>query len=132
MKVLIGTTNPGKIQGAKEAFEVFYDDVEIEGYKASSLVSDQPVGEETLTGARNRVNNTISYAKENGIDADYFLGIESGIIKLYDNWFIANFAVVRDKDGYESVGIGPVFPVPLKYVDDIINTDFGTVMSKIF
>ena len=132
MKALIGTANPGKIQGAKEALEVYYKDVEIDGYKASSDVSDQPVNEETLEGARNRVNNTIKYAKENNIDADLYLGIESGIMELYGEWFITNFAVVKDRDGYESFSIGPVIPVPQKYVQEIIDTDFGTVMTKIF
>ena len=51
MKVLIGTTNPGKIQGAKEALDVFFKDAEIEGIKVPSNVSDQPVNEETLQGA---------------------------------------------------------------------------------
>ena len=31
MKILIGTKNPGKIQGPKEAFEKYFEDVEIEG-----------------------------------------------------------------------------------------------------
>ncbi len=31
MRILIGTKNPGKIQGAKEAFEKYFDNVEIEG-----------------------------------------------------------------------------------------------------
>ena len=132
MKALIGTANPGKIQGAKEALEVYFKDVEIEGYKASSDVSDQPVNEETLEGARNRVNITIKYAEDNNIDADLFMGIESGIMELYGSWFITNFAVVKDKDGYESFSIGPVIPVPNKYVKEIIATDFGTVMTKIF
>ena len=29
MKILIGTKNPGKIQGAKEAFEKYFDNVEV-------------------------------------------------------------------------------------------------------
>ncbi len=29
MKILMGTKNPGKIQGAKEAFEKYFDNVEI-------------------------------------------------------------------------------------------------------
>ena len=33
MKVLIGTTKPGKIQGAKEALDVFYKNPEIERKK---------------------------------------------------------------------------------------------------
>ena len=132
MKAIIGTANPGKIEGAKKALEAYFEDVEIEGYKASSDVSEQPVSEETLQGARNRVLNTMKYAEENNIDADLFMGIESGIINLYDKWFIANAAVVIDKNGYESIGYGPIFPVPDKYAEDIIKTDFGKVMTSIF
>ena len=29
MKILIGTKNPGKIQGAKEAFKKYFNNVEI-------------------------------------------------------------------------------------------------------
>lgn len=132
MKAIIGTMNPGKIEGAKKALEAFYDDVEVLGYKAESEVGDQPVSEETLQGARNRALNTMKYAKDNKVDADYFMGIESGIIELYGTWYIANAAVVMDKDGYESIGYGPIFPVPKKYVKDIIETDFGHVVEKIF
>ena len=132
MKALIGTANPGKIEGAKQALEAYFDNVEISGYKASSNVGDQPVNEETLEGARNRAKNTMEYAKANNIDADLYMGVESGIINLYDTWFIANAAVVIDKDGYESIGYGPIFPVPKKYVKDIIETDFGHVVEKIF
>ena len=132
MKAIIGTMNPGKIEGAKKALEAFYDDVEVLGYKAESEVGDQPVSEETLQGARNRALNTMKYAKDNKVDADYFMGIESGIIELYGTWYIANAAVVIDKDGYESIGYGPIFPVPNKYVDEIIRSDFGHVMEQIF
>ena len=65
MKVLIGTKNPGKIEGAKKAFEHYFDNVEVIGIKAESNVSDQPVGKETYLGAKNRVNNLIKYAQEN-------------------------------------------------------------------
>ena len=42
MKVLIGTSNPGKIQGAKEAFEKYFENVEIEGISVDSEVGVQP------------------------------------------------------------------------------------------
>ena len=29
MKILMGTKNPGKIEGAKQAFEKYFDNVEI-------------------------------------------------------------------------------------------------------
>lgn len=102
MKILIGTKNPGKVQGAKEAFEYYYKDVEIEGIPVESNVSDEPVNEEIYQGARNRVDNLMKYAKENNIEADYFLGVESGITNQLGKWAIINVAVIKDKTGYES------------------------------
>ena len=95
MKVLIGTQNPAKIQGAKEAFERYFDSFEIEGIPVSSGVGDEPVNEEIYTGAKNRVDNLITYTKENNIDADYFIGIESGITNLLGKWVIINIAVIK-------------------------------------
>ena len=62
MKILIGTKNPGKIEGAKQAFEKYFDNVEIEGVQVSSNVGDQPINEEILQGAKNRVKNLKKYA----------------------------------------------------------------------
>ena len=132
MRVLIGTNNKGKVEGAKQAFEKFYDDVEIVGVSVSSGVGDEPVNDEIYEGARNRVNNLVKYAEENNIDSDFYIGIESGITNKLGKWCIIQIAVIRDKNGYESFGTGPAFPVPNKYVDEIINTDLGIVMDKIF
>ena len=82
MKVLIGTKNPGKIKGAKAALENFFEDVEIESISAPSNVSEQPVDGDTYLGAHNRVQNMIKFAKENNIDADMFMAIESGLVNL--------------------------------------------------
>lgn len=132
MKILIGTKNPGKIKGAKEAFDLFFKNVDIEGISVSSNVSEQPVNSEIYLGAKNRVDNLIKYAKDNNIDAEYFLGIESGITNLLGKWIIINVAIIKDKDGYESFGTSSGFPVPEKYVDEIIKTDLGKVIDNIF
>lgn len=132
MIVLIGTNNPGKVEGAKQAFEKFYKDIEVTGISVNSDVSDEPVNDEIYKGARNRVNNLIKYAKENNIDAEFFIGVESGITNQLGKWCIIQIAVIKDKEGYESFGTGPAFPVPDKYVNEIINTDLGIVMDKIF
>lgn len=65
-------------------------------------------------------------------EAEYYLGIESGITNLLGKWVIINMAVIKDKTGYESWKTGPAFPVPDKYVDEIINTELGIVMDKVF
>lgn len=132
MRVLIGTNNRGKVEGARQAFEKFYENVEMVGVSVSSDVGDEPVNDEIYEGARNRVNNLVKYAEENDIDSDFYIGVESGITNKLGKWCIIQIAVIRNKDGYESFGTGPAFPVPDKYVDEIINTDFGIVMDKIF
>ena len=132
MKVLIGTKNPGKIEGATQAFKNYFDDFDIDGISVSSNVSEEPVNNEIYEGAKNRVNNLMQYAKDHDIDAEYFLGLESGITNLLGKWVIISIAVIKDRNGYESWGTSPAFPVPDKYVDEIISTDLGKVMDKIF
>lgn len=131
MQVLIGTKNPGKIQGATDAFKNYFDEFEIEGIPVSSDVGEEPVNNEIYEGAKNRVDNLMKYAEENQIDAEYFLGVESGITNLLGKWVIINIAVIKDKNGYESWGTSAGFPVPDKYVDEIISTELSKVMDKI-
>lgn len=132
MKVLIGTNNKGKVEGAKQAFEKFFKNVEVIGIPISSDVSDEPVNDEIYKGASNRVNNLVKYAEENNIEANFFIGVESGITNKLGKWCIIPIAVIKDKNGFESFGTGSAFPVPDKYVEEIINTDLGKVMDKIF
>lgn len=132
MKILMGTKNPGKIEGAKKAFEQYFDNIEIEGISVSSEVSDQPVNEEIFKGAKNRVKNLRKYAKENNIDADFYIASEAGITNLLGDWIDINSAVIESREGLQSVGTSQGFPIPEKYVDEIIETELGKVMDKIF
>jgi len=132
MKVLIGTKNPGKIEGAKRAFKHYFDNVEVEGIIVYSNVSDQPVGKDTFLGAKNRVDNLIEYAKLNNISADYFVAIESGITEDLGFWAITNIAVIKNSLGEMGVGSSESFPVPQKYVNTIINETLAPVMDEIF
>lgn len=132
MKVLIATKNKGKIEGAKRAFEKFFDNVEIAGFSVNSNVSEQPVDDETWQGAKNRVENLKIYAKDNNIEADVFASIESGLINKFGSWMICNIAVIEDKDGISSESMSPAFPVPEKLVEKIKAETFGNVMDEIF
>ena len=133
MKILMGTKNPGKIKGAKEAFEKYFDNVEIEGIPVSSDVSDQPINEEIFEGAKNRIKNLKKYAKENNLEVDFFVASEAGItILLGGEWIDINAAVIEDKNGVQSVGTSQGFQVPDRYMDEIRATELGKVMDKIF
>lgn len=102
------------------------------GIPVASNVPEQPVNEEIYNGAKNRVKNLKKYAKENNIKADLFLAIESGITNLLGRWMITNIAVIEDNESFESYGSSPSFPVPDRFVKDIINTDLSQVMDKVF
>ena len=132
MKVLIGTKNPGKIEGAKRALAKYFSDVEIVGVKVESDVSEQPVGIETFNGALNRVNNLVKYAQSNNIAADLFMSVESGLTSELGFWAITNIAVIKNAKGEIGIGSSASFPVPNKYVEPIKTETLGTVMDKIF
>lgn len=132
MKILIGTKNPGKIQGAKEAFEKYFDNVEIEGISVNSEVGDQPINKEILRGAKNRVKNLKKYAKENQINADFYISSEAGITNLLGEWIDINAVVIEDSKGLQSIGTSQGFPIPDKYIEEIKETELGKVMDKIF
>lgn len=132
MKVVIATKNQGKVDGAKRALEKYFDNVIVEGIPADSEVGEQPVDNEIYDGAKNRVKNLKKYCKENNIEADLFLSIESGINNLLGRWMITNIAIIEDNTDFESYGTSPSFPVPERLVKDVINTDFSKVMDKVF
>lgn len=132
MKLLIATQNEAKIQGAKEAFDTFFEDVHIDGVSVSSDVPDEPINDQVMQGAENRLDNLEKYAKENGIEADFYLAIESGLINFYGKWINTSIALVRDKYGYESHGIAPGYPVPERYVEEIKSTDLSKLFTRLF
>ena len=132
MKILVGSKNPGKIKAAELAFNDFFNDVEVEGISSPSNVPDQPIDLDIYKGAKNRVDNLMTFARENNIDADYFTSVESGMTNLLGKWMITNVAVIKDISGKESWGTSASFPVPDKYVEEIKEKSLGTVMDEIF
>ena len=132
MKVVIATKNQGKVDGAKRALEKYFDNVIVERIPADSAVGEQPLTNEIYDGAKNRVKNLKKYCKENNIEADLFLSIESGINNLLGRWMITNIAIIEDNKDFESYGTSPSFPVPERLVEDVINTDLSKVMDKVF
>lgn len=132
MKILMGTKNPGKIEGAKQAFEKYFDDVEIEGVSVASEVSDQPFDEEIFKGAKNRIKNLKEYAKNNNLEADFYIASEAGITNLLGDWIDINMAVIENAEGIQSMGTSQGFPIPDKYIEEIKETELGKVMDRLF
>lgn len=132
MKILVGTKNKGKIEGAKRAFERYFDDVDVEGINVESEVSPEPLNEEIKKGVQNRVKNLKKYASENGIEADYYVASEAGFFNTFGMWMDINFAMIEDKNGFSSYGASDSFVIPDKLVDEAIKTELRYVMERIF
>lgn len=135
MEVLIASKNPGKIEGAKLALAGYSDvfsEVSVTGISVPSEVPEEPVNEQIMQGAINRVANLKKYALDNGISADLYLSVESGITNQMGTWLIVNMACIEDDMGKRSFGISSGFPVPDRYVDEIISSDLSVLMEKIF
>jgi len=138
-EVVIASKNPVKIEATKVGFEKMFPDQEFNftGESAPSGVSDQPMtDEDTLTGARNRVDNVAKLTS----DADYWVGLEGGL-QTRESGEMEAFAwiVVRNKDGVIGKSRTGTFFLPPKMArlvnegkelgdaDDIV---FGQANSK--
>lgn len=128
----MGTKNPGKIEGARQAFEKYFDSVEIEGISVESEVGNQPFNEEILQGAKNRIKNLKEYANTNNIKADFYIASEAGITNLLGEWIDINAVIIEDSKGFQSIGTSQGFPIPDKYIEEIKETELGKVMDRLF
>ena len=132
MKVLVGSQNPVKIEAVKDAFSKYFGDVEVIGMKVPSNVPDQPFGEDTYKGAKNRALALKKLSEEQDIDADFFVGVEGGVIKLYGTWLQFGGMCIIDKKGRTSFGASPHYPLPDCVVEQLMKgIELGTVMDNL-
>ncbi len=100
MKHVIGSGSKRKIESAAKVIGQFYseNETEVTGYAAKSGVPETPYDKETFDGARNRALDT----KTNVPGADYYIGLESGLIERYGHIFEEAWCVllVGDKEYY--------------------------------
>ncbi len=127
MKILVGSTNKVKISAVKRAFGKYFDNVEVKGMAVQSSVTDQPIGDETFKGAKNRCLALQKLAK-----ADFYVGVEGGISKIAGMWLGYGCMCVMDKKGRMAFGTSPMFPLPDKVIKRLLKgEELGLVMDDI-
>lgn len=132
MKVLVGSTNPVKIEAVKEAFSKYFGDLEVVGMKVDSKVRSQPVDDETFDGAKNRATALKKINDERGLGAKFFVGIEGGMAKSYSRWLTFGGMCVMDDRGRMGFGTSPQFELPESIVPRLLaGTELGDVMDEI-
>lgn len=139
MKIIVASKNPVKINATRRAFEQMFPEesaFEVNGISVPSGVRDQPLTfEETLLGARNRVDN----AQTKYPDADYWVGLEGGVDLHGSDMAVSGWVVARDRSGREGKSMTNTIYLPPKVAelvasgmelgeaDDIV---FGMTNSK--
>lgn len=132
MKVLVGSANPVKIDAVREAFSNYYSNPEILGFETDSGVSSQPVEKETYLGATNRATRLIELNNKENLNGDYFVGIEGGIIKVFDKWFAFGLICILNKNGLTGYGTSPLFELPHSVIGQLLDgRELGKVMDEI-
>lgn len=105
MKIVLASTSAVKVEACSRAFG---PSVEIVTVKAPSGVNEQPLNEETLRGAKNR----LAYARREVPDADYYVSIENGVFDEGSAYVDRAVVTVENAAGEERVTYsdGVVFP----------------------
>jgi len=96
-KIIVASHNPVKLDATLQGFSRMFPDetFTVAGVSAASGVSDQPANDaETYEGAFNRANN----AKKAMPDADFWVGIESGIETRSTEMETYSWVVILGKD----------------------------------
>ncbi|MBN1154916.1 inosine/xanthosine triphosphatase [candidate division KSB1 bacterium] len=132
LKVLIASNNPVKIDAAKDAFGHYFNDFEIVPLSVESGVSDQPVNDETYEGARNRVYRLREINNERELGADYFVGIEGGIVNHFNKWFAFGVICIMHNSGKMGLGTSIHFEIPSSIVDSLLQgEELGLLMDQL-
>jgi inosine/xanthosine triphosphatase len=133
MKIIVGTKNQKKIDVVVSVFKevLGIDNLEIVAHNAESKVPEAPHGHETYDGALNRAMECYTIGS-----ADYYIGIESGLVKRYGNLFEEAWAVIILKDGTNLVGYSSGLLLPLVVTNRMKNgekhNDIMSDFDKIF
>ena len=110
--VLVGSENPVKLESVREAFSQYFDTLEVCGKSVPSFVSNQPLNEDTYRGARNRVQELQKLNEQEHFNADFFVGIEGGVVEMYGTWMCNGVMYIRDKVGKSGYGTSAHFQLP--------------------
>jgi inosine/xanthosine triphosphatase len=107
MRVAVGSQNPVKLEAVNQAFNLYFDEIEIIPVIVDSGVQPFPMShQETHTGAKNRAQE----AWEADTSVNYAVGIEAGVFSIETSFLVQGFAAIK-KDDEVGVGCSVAFEV---------------------
>lgn len=109
MIIVVGTKSERKIVSVKKILTgITQEQIEIIPFAAKSDVSETPWDKETFIGAKNRALD----CKKDFAEADYWIGMESGLVERYGQIYEEAWSCVVSKDHKEYFGYSSGLRVP--------------------
>lgn len=132
MNVVVASRNPVKIRAVREAFSRQFPSAGIEliPVDVESGVSEQPDSDqETRRGARNRIEG----ARRAHPDADFWVGLEGGVVSVDDQLMAFAWMAVRGRNGKIGEARTATLPLP-PAVQDLIasGVELGAANDRVF
>lgn len=109
MKIIVGTKNQKKVDTVLSVFKsvLNIENVQIIKHNAASGVPEAPHNKETYDGALNRAIECSNLEL-----ADYYIGVESGLVERYGNMFEEAWAVIISGTNIRYVGYSSGLVLP--------------------
>ncbi len=131
LKIVVGSQSEVKLNAVKNALRALNVDADVIGVKAKSGINEQPVANETVDGARNRVAD----ARRLYPDADMYIAVENGIFPKAGSWIDKAVILAVTRGGKESLEYSQGVEFPKQYVEEAHAQGFdkitvGQVMQK--
>ena len=131
INIIVGSTNPVKINAAKNAISQYFPSstIHCQGMHAPSQVAEQPMTEaETKLGAINRAK----YCQQQAEPADFYVAMEGGVDQFeHGPATFAYMAIISHET--LSVGRSANLPLPEKvYAALAAGEELGHVMDRMF
>lgn len=121
--VALGSQNPVKVAGVREAFEAFYGCANVIPVSINGL-PPQPVGlEQTRRLAILRASRALE-----AVRAKVGVGVESGIFSVDSAWYVITVACVV-KEGRVACGTSPAFEVPEDLARDSMSSELDRAVE---
>jgi inosine/xanthosine triphosphatase len=127
MRVVVGSKNPVKINATKNAFNHYFDNVDVIGTDVDSEVGDMPNTRElTLKGAITRAKKSLN----SNADVDYGVGLEGGVYTTEYGMFLFGIVVIIDKNNELGISSAEGFMLPKIVADKVTQgEELGPVMD---
>lgn len=134
MKILVGSTNPVKINAVVMAASETWPEVEVVGVEVESGIPEQPMGDqETKQGAINRARAALAKSQTDPIEAQVLgVGLEGGVVKQGTELWSTVWVVVVDPTGTSTFANGARFPVPPIIAQKILDgEEMGPIVAEL-